>query len=54
MPEAAIKKPCADCSVTGPVSLTENLLNLFSYEYSGTVSMHRNRRDPQVSGGLRK
>src|ERR1700733_9137220 len=28
---AQIKKPCADCSVTGPVSLTENLLNLFLF-----------------------
>src|SRR5271166_7150697 len=30
MLEAQTKKPCADCSVTGPVSLTENLVNLFS------------------------
>jgi hypothetical protein len=27
---AQMKRPCADCSVTGPVYLTENLLRLFS------------------------
>jgi hypothetical protein len=37
-PAAQIKKPCADFSVTGPVSLTESLLQLFSYEYIGATN----------------
>ena len=52
--EAQMKKPCADCSVTGPVSLTESLLIYLAMSIAVQLTIHRNRGIDQVSGGLRK